>query len=114
MRSNYNEEHRLFVAAKIVATARSILSGELSIIARARKLAGWRFDVGAEKDPDFIFFVGVNSETDHLPIGEERSHWNPDALKQKYAELKILEASMRQSVFEVCRSLIQKYEPQKT
>ncbi len=68
--SIYNKEHRRFTSAKIVAAARSILSGELSVVAGARQLATWRFDVGAEHDSDFTFFVGVDSETDHLPVGD--------------------------------------------
>jgi len=66
--SIYNEEHRRFASAKIVAAARSILSGELGIIAGARQLACWRSDVGGDHDPDLIFFVGLDSETDYLPI----------------------------------------------
>ena len=70
MATIYNEEHRRLASAKIVATAQRILSGELGIVAGALQLSGLRFDVGAEHDADFIFFVGVDSETDHLPVGD--------------------------------------------
>ena len=106
----YNEEHREWASRKIVAAATSILSGELGIVAGARQLAPWRFDVGAEHDPDFTFFVGVDSETDHLPVGEERSRWRPEALKAKDEELRTFEASVRDRALRVCQSLIQKYE----
>jgi hypothetical protein len=105
----YNEEHRNWASGKIVAVAKSILSGELGIVAGARQLAPWRFDVGAEHDPDFIFFVGIDSETDHLPIGEVRSRWNPEVLKAKDEELRSFEASVRDKALPVCYSLIQKY-----
>jgi len=106
----YNEEHRRLASMKIVAAAQSILSGELGIVAGARQLARLRFDVGAEHDADFIFFVGVDSETDHLPVGAVRSHWSSNALKMKDEELLAYEASVRERAFEVCRSLIRKYE----
>ena len=106
----YNEEHRDWASGKIVAIAKSILSGELGIVAGARQLAPWRFDVGAEHDPDFNFFVGVDSETDPLPVGEVRSRWSPDALKAKDEELRTFRDSVRDRARHVCQSLIQKYE----
>ena len=79
MTTTYNEEHRRLASAKIVETAQRILSGNLGIVAGARQLSGLGFDVGAEHDSDFIFFVGIDSETDHLPVGEVRSRWNAEA-----------------------------------
>jgi len=110
MATIYNEEHRRLASAKIVATAQRILSGELGIVAGARQLSGLRFDVGAEHDSDFIFFVGVDSETDHLPVGDTRSHWSSDVLKAKDEALQSFEASVRERALEACRSLIQKHE----
>lgn len=110
MATIYNEEHRRLASAKIVTTAQRILSGESSIVAGARQLATLRFDVGAEQDSDFIFFVGVDSETDHLPIGEARLRWSADVLKEKDEQLQAYERSVRERAFQVCRSLIQRYE----
>ena len=106
----HNEEHGKTASEKVVALARSVLSGDTGIAEGSRQLAAWRFDVGAENDPDFLFFVGVASETDDLPIGPVRQHWNPGALRVKDAELAAYEAKVEQKAFEVCRSLIQKYD----
>jgi hypothetical protein len=105
----HNKEHREWAGEKIVALARSILSGESGIVEGSRHLTAWRFDVGAENDPDFIFFVAVDSETDDLPIGPVRQHWNLEVLRVKDAELAAYEAQVRVNAFAVCRSLIQKY-----
>src|SRR5438270_6748762 len=110
MATIYNEEDRRLASAKVVATAQRILSGELGIVAGARQLSGVRFDVGAEHDSDFIFFVGVDSETDHLPVGDVRSRWSSDALKAKDEELRAYEASVRDKAIQVCKSLVQRYE----
>lgn len=37
-------------------------------------------------DPDALVIRGVESETDDLPIGNERLHWNPAALAAQDAE----------------------------
>lgn len=89
----YNEEHRQFISRKIVAAAQDILSGELGIIAGARQLGGLGHEVGADRDPDFTFFIGLDSETDHLPIGETRQRWNPEALRAKDAQAAAFETS---------------------
>ena len=107
---SYNEEHRRWASGKIVAVARNVLAGQVGIVAASRQLAAWRFDVGAEHDPDFVFFVGVDSETDHLPVGDVRQRWSPDVMRAKDDELRDFEASVRDEAFRVCRSLIQKYE----
>jgi hypothetical protein len=114
MSTIHNEEHRRVASRKIVATAQRVLSGDLSVIAGARQLSGLRFDVNAERDPDFIFFSGVDSETDHLPVGEVRSRWSADTLKAKDKELQAYEASVRDKAFEVCRRLVQRYETHET
>jgi hypothetical protein len=106
----YNEEHRQFVSRKIVAAAQRILSGELGVIAGARQLCGLGHGVGADRDPDFVYFIAIDSQTDHLPIGEVRQRWNPEALREKDAEVAAFEAAEREKTFEICRRLIQKYE----
>ncbi|MGA9776787.1 MAG: hypothetical protein WBS33_00790 [Verrucomicrobiia bacterium] len=106
----YNEEHRQFLSRKVVAAAQSILSGELGIIAGARQLCGLGHKIGAERDPDFTFFVAIESESDHLPVGEVRQHWNPEALRAKDAEIASFEAFYREQAFEICRRLIERYD----
>jgi hypothetical protein len=106
----YNEEHRQFLSRMIVAAAQSILSGELGVVAGARQLCGLGHQVGAGHDPDFIVFIGIDSESDHLPIGEVRQRWNPDALLAKDAGLADYETRVRERAFAACRSLIEKYD----
>ena len=105
-----NEPEFRRACSDVVAVARSILSGSIGVVAGARRLSRLRFDVRAEDDPDFTFFVGVDSQTNHLPVGEVRRHWSADALRAKDEELRDYEASVRERAFEMCRSLLQKYE----
>jgi hypothetical protein len=106
----HNEEHRQFLSGKIVAAARAVLTGELSIIAGARQLCGLGYEIGADRDGDFTFFVGLESETDHLPVGDVRKHWNAEALQEKEAEITRAEAFYRERAFDTCRRLIEKYD----
>ena len=109
--SSYNEEQQRRFSAKIAAVAQQIISGKLGIVAGARELARLRFDIGTEHDSDFKFFVGVDSETDHLPLGDARSRWTPEALKTKDAELAAYESRVRQPAYQNCRKLVCRYAP---
>jgi len=62
-------------------TSNCVVTNEL------RKLGRLRFDADLENDPDLIAFVGIDSETDALPLGEIRKLWNPDALKNLQPEI---------------------------
>jgi hypothetical protein len=86
----YNEEHKRWAGTKVATLAKRILASEVGIAEGSGKLAKWRFDLGAEAGPDFIFFVGIESETDRLPLGPARRHWNPDILRVKEAEFATL------------------------
>src|SRR6476646_9145094 len=57
---------------KVAQVAQAILDGRISIIAGARqirRLCGGHAGLD-ERDPDLTTFVGIDSETDDLPIGD--------------------------------------------
>jgi hypothetical protein len=73
---------------RALSIARQILSGEEDVLLGARELSALRFAVGLpEDDPDFLRFVGIDSETDALPLGTVRSLWSREALEEKAAEI---------------------------
>jgi hypothetical protein len=64
-----------------VSIARRVLAGEVDVLVGARDLRGLRFRVGVPvDDPDFTCFVVIESETDALPLSDERSQWSAEAL----------------------------------
>jgi hypothetical protein len=77
------------IARRRAATvARSALADTHDPILASRELSSLRFAVGvANDDPDFTVFVAVNSETDALPLGSERSQWSPEALARLEREV---------------------------
>jgi hypothetical protein len=107
-----NEEHWRTSCQVIVNLAHSILDQKIGIIEGARKLASYRHDVKAESDKDFLFFVGLDSETDHLPVGDVEKNWNPEVLEDKKKEIAGYEAGKREAAFQACRNLVSKYGPE--
>ena len=92
-----------------MSLARGILSGAVGFIEGARFIAKLGHALGFERDPDMAFLLGVDSETDHLPVGEVRRHWAADALRSKDLELRECELLFREQTFQSCLTLIQRY-----
>lgn len=67
----------------VVALANSMLDGNLSFVEGAVQVAALKWQVGgiAADDADFNVFVGIASETDHLPLKQQRPLWLPEALE---------------------------------
>jgi hypothetical protein len=105
-----NEPEILRAQSEVVSTARGMLSGAIGIVEGARRLTKLGHALGVDRDSDFTFFVGLDSETDHLPVGEVRRHWAEDALRRTDEELRACESFYRDRTFRVCHSLIQRYD----
>jgi hypothetical protein len=95
---------------KIVITARKMLDGELSFIEGARVLIEFRFIGNTETtDPDMLAFVVIDSETDALPFGDVRAHWQPEALVRLQPEIESAEQWAREVGSDSCRNLIRRF-----
>jgi hypothetical protein len=100
------------MAARLVIfeAAQDMLAGRLSYIEGARKICPARFLWGLdERDPDLLPFVGINSETDALPFGDMRAHWQAAALKALQPEIDRMEAWARQFGEPRCRNLVERF-----
>jgi hypothetical protein len=101
---------RISSRQKIGAIAQRILDGSIGTIEASREIAPLRHRAGiGNDDPDVLLFVGIDSDTDHLPLGATRAHWSADALAAKDAEIKRAEDFYRKRVLEVCPRLVARY-----
>ncbi len=100
------EDYLQRVRDRLLICLDNFLGRRLSIIEASR--LRWR--LGNElndDDPLFRTFLGIDSETDHLPVGDERNLWNPKALIQKNKEIREMEINFESEariVAEVLRS----------
>src|SRR5262245_793466 len=91
-------------------TAGALLAGALSYIEGARKIVSLRFSAGLERDPDILPFVGIDSETDALPMGDFRYPWDPEALRELQPKIDRAEQSARELCREYCERLVKRFE----
>ena len=98
-----------FIRGQLVAICESVLAEEMGVIAGSRRLNRLGLQLYGARDPDFVTFAGVDSETDHLPVDSERANWSAEALERKDKEIAHAEKIYREDVFEDCRKLIERF-----
>src|SRR5262245_46979328 len=106
MAMRWNKSEVIEARRLILESAKDVLSGTISPIEGARNIARTRFDARLESDPDILRFVGIDSETDALPIGTDRIHWQTQALAQLQGEIDKSQARARDAVATYCQSLL--------
>ena len=91
--------------------AHAILAEEVGLIEGVRDLTSIGYGLVRDfwDDPDFSVLAAVNSETDDLPVGQERGHWDPAALAVKDREIANYESIVRDAVLTACRSICARY-----
>ena len=104
-----HEEYLADQRNRAVEVASRILEGSIGLTEGIRNLLLFQKEMGRAKDPEFLFFAGIASETDDFPVGDARKNWNEIALKQKDADLKEYEDRIRPTVLDACRRFVQKY-----
>jgi hypothetical protein len=101
------EQDRVATVGVLVA----LIEGKIGTILASRKLAFLRHTlVGDQLDDDWRTFIGIDSETDDLPAGDERRHWAPDALAAKDIEILRAEDMYRAPGLIAARNLLQRYK----
>jgi hypothetical protein len=75
-----NQAEVLKARRTILETAKGVLSGAVSPIEGARVIVASRSAARLEADPDILPFVGIDSETEALPLGKDRDYWQKQAL----------------------------------
>src|SRR2546421_9872453 len=101
------KEEIAFIRGKIVIICEAMLREEIGVIAASRilKSLGYKLYDGfdSQNDEDFLTFVVIDSETDHLPVDFERKNWSAEALERKDKEIAEAEAFYKDDAFAACR-----------
>jgi hypothetical protein len=94
--------------ASIVRAARGILDGTLHPLEGCRVIARAHHRLPEEltSDAAIVTIVGIESETDHFPLGEVRGGWDSSALKRKDEEVEAYLARVGASISAACREIV--------
>ncbi|MEJ2613180.1 MAG: DUF2489 domain-containing protein [Candidatus Thiodiazotropha sp.] len=104
-----HEEYIKKQRQKVVDLLRDVIDGKTSILVASRQIVQLRFEIDFdENDKDILAFVGIDSESDSLPIGLERAYWSEEALKNKENEIMEIEKWALDFGIEACKNLMEK------
>ena len=105
-----NEPYRRELHHSVVETCRALIDGRAGPVEVSRRLVALAHELGADRDEDFVYFVGLDSETDHFPLGESRQHWSAAALAREDAKRAKYDVAAHADAAQRCRNLLLKYE----
>jgi len=109
-RTILNEEKHDQLCAEAVSLAKFILADEGDYLHNISKLNSLRFELGKnEFDEDFIIFIEVCSETDHISYGKARNNCSTKWLEQCDNELSEIKNYYRNKIESSCKSIIGRY-----
>ena len=91
--------------------AQAALDGRTAVLEAVRALVSLAHRDAVADVEDRKFIIGIESETDHLPVGEVRKLWASSALKEKDVEIARAEELYRADFLETCRRIVQPHCP---
>lgn len=109
-RTILNEEKYNHICAEAVSLAKSVLADEGDYLNNVSKLNSLRFDLGnSEFDEDFLIFIEISSETDHMPLGNTRENCSAEWLEKCDKELSETKEYYRAKIERSCKSIIERF-----
>jgi hypothetical protein len=103
---SWNQSEVIGAREVILKAAKDILSEALSPIEGARVIVTHSFAARLETDPDILPFVGISSETDALPLGDERKLWQTQALADLQPRIDEAQSWARKVGASYCQNLL--------
>ena len=94
---------------KLVDHARNLLSGVTSITEASRGIASIAYELNVAFEQPFLYFVGIDSETDQFPIGDVTQLWHPAAVAKLDAERERYEASIHREAVQYAEEIIARF-----
>jgi hypothetical protein len=99
-----------YARAEVVKIAKRMTEGDIRPLLGARLLFYSFHQLEDDIDPEtWRFITGVHSESDALPIGPDRQHWAPAALREKDKIADDYEQRVRDRLIRVAKELVAQF-----
>ena len=93
---------------KIIDLAENIINQKIHYIEGCRQLVWLGHDIGMQNDESFLEISGIDSQTDHIPIGKIRENCSVDFIKKIEKE----EQLYKEDILKLCQEIIKKIKPE--
>jgi hypothetical protein len=109
-RTDEAKAEALAARRSILTTMERMLDGSLPYLEGSRTITTLRFDADVDEfDPDILPFVGVDSETESLPIGDKRKFWSAANRERLQPRIDEAERWAKGILESHCRNFIQRF-----
>jgi hypothetical protein len=95
---------------ELIRAANEMLEGRMHLIVGVRKICGLRHQIGDADNPVFMPIRAIDSETDHLPIGQMRDGCDAGYLQRVDAEMKSYLDQAKEDILAACREIVRAFE----
>jgi hypothetical protein len=85
--------------------AQRALDGSSTMLEAVRELVPLAHTDAIANEADRLLIIGIDSETDHLPVGAVRKLWASDALLTKETEIARAEANWKAEFLDACKRI---------
>ena len=85
--------------------AQAVLNGQTTVLEAVRALVSLAHTDAVADVEDRRLIIGIESETDDLPVGEARKLWAPSALESKDKEIVRCEELYKGQFLEACKRI---------
>jgi len=93
----------------IAKIAQAIIDGEIRLIEGARRIAILSHQLSYKADQDILYFIGLDSEANDHPLGEERLLWNSESLSKLDLEVFEYEKCCMNEALLICKRLVKRF-----
>jgi hypothetical protein len=100
-----NAEDKKAKTTELVNVANAMLQGEVNLIEGCRRICNLRDQIDSENKV-FLAIEGIESDTDHFPLGKFREQCAPDYLKKMDNEMDRYVEDAREDILKACREII--------
>jgi len=96
---------------QLVCLAQAMLDKKLSYFEGAAQILKIKSKISgiADRDVDFDAFVVIESETDHLPLEEQKPRWSKEALSRLEQEFDKTEQWAQTFAPQACKNIITRF-----
>lgn len=99
-------EYKKSKQLELTRVAHDMINGKMHLIEGVRKICSLRHAVDDPDNDVFMPIEAIDSETDHFPLGEMRSHCALEYLKRADAETERYLDDARKDILKACEEII--------
>ena len=95
---------------EVVENVRRILDKSIGIVDGSLNLSRLVNEVSEDQfDEDFMLFIEIASDSDHLPLSHTRQKFSKETLKKADDEIREIEKHYRERLQEACTKLVHRF-----